>query len=53
MELMSLSVDFVKPLLHSSLRSFIALTPRPSGVHDGCQVLARFISLCTFMQGYL
>lgn len=57
MELMSLSVGFVRrshlTLLHSSPRSFIALTPRPSDVHDGCQVLARFISLCTFMQGYL
>jgi hypothetical protein len=57
MELMSSSVDFVKQshltLLHSSSRSFIALTTRPSDVHDGCQVLARFISRCTFMQGYL
>jgi len=58
MELMSLSVDFVKqshlPLLHSSPRSFIArLRTRPSDVHDGCQVLTRFISRCTFMQGCL
>jgi hypothetical protein len=57
MELMSLSADFVKQshvtLLHSSTRSFIAVTTWPSVVHDGCQVLARFISRCTFMQGYL
>jgi hypothetical protein len=44
MELMSLSVDFVKqshlPLLHSSPRSFIAgLRTRPSDVHDGTRVL--------------
>jgi hypothetical protein len=57
MELMSLSVDFVKQshltFFHSSPCSFIALTTRPSDVHDGCQVLSRFISRCTFMQGYL
>jgi hypothetical protein len=46
MELMSLSVEFVKQahltFLHSSPRSFIALTARPSDMHDGCQVLCSF-----------
>jgi hypothetical protein len=46
MELMSLSVEFVKQahlsFLHSSPHSFIALTKRPSDMHDGCQVLCSF-----------
>jgi hypothetical protein len=57
MELMSLCVEFAMQthltLLHSSPRSFIALTARPSDRHGGCQVVVRFISGCNFMQGYL
>jgi hypothetical protein len=46
MELMSLSIEFVKQallsFLHSSPRSFTALTTRPSDMHDGCQVRCSF-----------